>query len=61
VPGARTGDVNFGNFLGLVHGATEYQVLVTFTKGAWRLVAGLTELTFSIVNSKSYSIGEKPP
>jgi len=31
--------------------ATDYQVLVTFTKGAWKLVADLMELNFSIVNS----------
>jgi hypothetical protein len=33
VPGAGAGDVDFRDFLGLVHRATEYQVLVTFTKG----------------------------
>ena len=33
VPGAGAGDVDFRDFFGLVHGATEYQVLVTFTKG----------------------------
>jgi hypothetical protein len=40
VPGAGAGDVIGCHCLGLVHGATEYQVLVTFTKGTGTRGAG---------------------
>jgi hypothetical protein len=34
MPGPRAGDIVLGRFDGLVHGFIEYQVLMTFTKGA---------------------------
>src|SRR6185437_4579434 len=64
VPGAGAGDVDFREFFGLVHGATEYQVLVTITKGTGagirQGVAGYPEWSVSIVNSTAYRAGHGP-
>jgi hypothetical protein len=51
MPGAGAGDVDFGEFFGLVHDRTEYQVLMTFTNEACRRIAGWMGLIVSIVNS----------
>jgi hypothetical protein len=48
IGGTAAGDVGL-DFFGLVHGATEYQVLVTFTKGALCAPSGHSFGTFSLL------------